>query len=301
MRHNRRRKPERSTGPETITPAMAEEWLATRREGKAYRVENPVKAGEIATDIMRGLWQVDGNTIKFNNLGELIDGQHRLRACVLAKKPIESYVVWGLDPAVIDRLDTGQKRTLAQVLGYHGYVRSGALAASVHLLWCHGRGTMKYSILDQRNIRPNNTEVLNLLESEPVFTDSTVWYSRAAGTNSVLMNSGASSVLLHYLVEDKARVGKFLLGAIKGEDLSSTDPRFILRRTYERMTARRETIRTAQAFGRMVKAWNIWAAGGSVFNIKPIIWKHYEGEPFPLIEGADRFPGWWTPNGEVKR
>ena len=87
-----------------IVPAQAEQWLNTRQWQRSL---DRALVLTYSRDIAEGMWKPDGNTIKFDSDGNLIDGQHRLEACVQADKPIVSLVVWGVshsyeDPASIN-------------------------------------------------------------------------------------------------------------------------------------------------------------------------------------------------------
>lgn len=100
---------------ETITPAMAEEYLrhnehnprksASRRQVESY-----------ARDMAAGKWFINGEPIVFDANGDLKNGQHRLMAIVKANVPVEMYVVRGVDPC-ITTFDYGMLRRMSQELG----------------------------------------------------------------------------------------------------------------------------------------------------------------------------------------
>mgnify|MGYP000517583782 CR=1 FL=1 len=73
---------------ELITPQMACEMLKKQRNVRVLKrkeVERYVRA------LKRG-WKLNGETIKFDKDGYLIDGQHRLTACA------ESGIAFGVEP-----------------------------------------------------------------------------------------------------------------------------------------------------------------------------------------------------------
>src|SRR4051812_39659069 len=91
-----------------IAPKLASEWLRTM---VANRPLSQIKAVEYGLAMERGDWVLNGETIKFNDKGNLIDGQHRLQACVLAGKPFQTYVVRGIaDDRAFATIDTGKLR-----------------------------------------------------------------------------------------------------------------------------------------------------------------------------------------------
>jgi len=81
---------------ETITPRLAREYLATD-EGKNRRPsKNHVQY--LADSISRGEWvQITGQPIAFDKMGRLVNGQHRLLACIQANLPINVEIVRGVD------------------------------------------------------------------------------------------------------------------------------------------------------------------------------------------------------------
>ena len=72
-----------STEVITITPAVAADWL-----GKSNNVRglNPHRARELALQMESNDWELNGESIKFDTKGDLVDGQHRLKACVMSNK-----------------------------------------------------------------------------------------------------------------------------------------------------------------------------------------------------------------------
>ena len=117
---------------ETIGPAEAAEYLkANTRNRKVSR--GAVKA--YAAAISAGEWRLNGETIKFDADGTLIDGQHRLMAIVEAGAPIRAFVMRGLAPESITTIDTGKARTggdLLSMLGYSYPNETGAAARMLH-------------------------------------------------------------------------------------------------------------------------------------------------------------------------
>ena len=126
----------------TITPETAPEMLAHRdehqRNVRFYKVQ-----------IMAGLmkqgptvWMLNGDSIKFDKNGSLIDGQHRLEAVVLSGATIQSYVVRGLEPKSFSTLDAGIPRKLHDTFCTSGLDRASERASLVTWLWRFERGPL---------------------------------------------------------------------------------------------------------------------------------------------------------------
>jgi len=114
----------------TITPTQAAEILAkhnNRIENDEFR-QRSVSQGSVdsyATSMRLGQWSLNGESIKFDINDNLVDGQHRLWACVKSDVPLITFVVTGLPVEkdgikIIDTLDSGKKRTVADALKLEG-------------------------------------------------------------------------------------------------------------------------------------------------------------------------------------
>lgn len=101
----------------TITPKMATQWLEKNEKNRKPR--KPL-IDRISEDIVRGAWEITGEAIVFDSNGALIDGQHRLLACIQSGKPIQSMVVRGVAPRARIKMDTGEKRQAHDVLKMEG-------------------------------------------------------------------------------------------------------------------------------------------------------------------------------------
>lgn len=89
----------------TISPEMAENILANYNPRNRTVTDAAVLA--LALDITEGRWQLTHQGLAFDVEGNLIDGQHRLHAIVLAGKPVDIFVTCGLPTPVMDVIDCG--------------------------------------------------------------------------------------------------------------------------------------------------------------------------------------------------
>lgn len=95
---------------ERITPQRAKELLEANRENRQLQKR---QIAELAGQIEGGRWLLTHQGIAFDTNGRLVDGQHRLKAIVLANKPAELVVCRGLDPAAFPVVDQGRARSIA--------------------------------------------------------------------------------------------------------------------------------------------------------------------------------------------
>lgn len=110
-----------------IDPPQAQIYLlknASNRPLSDKNVDFLVKA------MRRGDWKTGTDAIGFDTNGNLINGQHRLRAIIKFNKGFEFLVATGLEPEAFNVIDTGKVRNAADILGVHG-VSSGTPKSAI--------------------------------------------------------------------------------------------------------------------------------------------------------------------------
>lgn len=116
---------------ERIYPSVAKEMLKTNIHNRDE------KANPLVKEIVAGQWKLNGAAIVFSNDGILLDGQHRLRACVNADMPIDTFVVRGIDMNAQMSIDVGKKRNVndyLKLMGYKNYVTVASIGSAMQRL-----------------------------------------------------------------------------------------------------------------------------------------------------------------------
>lgn len=109
---------------ERITPSIARSMLERNvRNRDLMRFELVSKA------LTSGEWALNGATIVFSDEGVLLDGQHRLTACVKTGVPFDTVVVRGVKGRQQMTMDVGAKRKVADFLKMDGYKDASAVAS----------------------------------------------------------------------------------------------------------------------------------------------------------------------------
>ena len=115
-----------------ITPSFANELLInSTTKNRTVNNRNVLK---YANEIKQGRWRLNGESIKLDYNGNILDGQHRLLAIINANVEIETMVTTGLDPIVFATLDTGKKRDGGDVLSTYGVYNSRAVASTIKMV-----------------------------------------------------------------------------------------------------------------------------------------------------------------------
>jgi hypothetical protein len=121
-----------------VTPELAAEWLKLNIPNN--RDMNSTRIEDRTNDILNGSFAFNGETIKFDSQGRLIDGQHRLTAITKARKTVPLLVVRGLGIDCLATIDTGDMiRTVPQVLKLQGHkLRNASTMAAAQLILMQG-------------------------------------------------------------------------------------------------------------------------------------------------------------------
>lgn len=219
-------------------------------------------AMRIAEQIERDQWVPNGEAIIFDSTGSLIDGQHRLSACVLANKPIRSLVVRGVAPEARETIDVIQRaRTVHDIVRGRGQDVSRDCVALVRLWlgWKAGRNTNNLFV-GNSHARINPQEVAS---DASLYADVANDLGRVLRGTSIVSFCPATLILFAPFVRtlEVGEIGRsidvaleYLSGFRDLTALSDGDPRLALARYLS------NAVRTDRGTrGRAcVDTWNAW-------------------------------------------
>lgn len=90
----------------SLTPEMATELL---QRNQLNRPISDLHVKRITKQIANGKWRFNGDTIKISKDGQVLDGQHRLWACIEANKPILTLIIRDIERDAFTTIDTIKK------------------------------------------------------------------------------------------------------------------------------------------------------------------------------------------------
>lgn len=122
-----------------LGPEMANQiLLVSNTRNRQLGVRHATRIGKA---ISLNDYEVTGDTIKFNKVGLMLDGQHRLMACVKEKKPITTHMVFGLEDDVFDVIDQGKRRSAGDILSLSDVEYATMVAGMVRwVMWYNDGG-----------------------------------------------------------------------------------------------------------------------------------------------------------------
>lgn len=261
---------------EKISPAKAKEYLAHNENNRRLR---PSIVARYAKDMAAGRWLLSGDPIVFSADGILRQGQHRLSACVEARVPFETLVMRNADASAYKVMDTGEKRTLGDILDHMGETSAAPLAAAITLSWRWDIGQIRGTI------QPTRQEALVWYEANPSVRDCLNLPSRVY---DFIPRSQAAALAFRFRKVDEEASRVFFEKLASGAGLGEGDPLLTLRNWY--LSRRREShvggVGRVPSLAVSVKAWNGYITGSPVRLLK---WRGY-AEPFPLIHDENGTP-----------
>lgn len=225
-----------------ITPSVAQAWL-----GYNWRNRNQRESGkrDYSADMAENNFAINGTTITFSRpLGQgedadvpagkpvLMDGQHRLEACVRSKTPFVTYVAYGIDPGVRPTIDTGIKRSFSDVLQMRGEGNSVVLASIVRKVHAWKNGDQH---LTMKKVAATNMQMAEFFHEHPEIRRSAQISSRSH--NEFQLTTGQplrQSVvgLAHWLFTqaDETMAPEFFARLGDGAEMPLSHPIMALRR-----------------------------------------------------------------------
>jgi hypothetical protein len=114
-----------------LTPKLAESFL---RDNPENRSKNKGNIEKLSAAMLRGEWQLNGETIKISKTGRLLDGQHRCLAVIKSGITVQTLIVFGCDDDVFKTIDKGRARLNSDSLSAMGFQNCNRLSACVNLL-----------------------------------------------------------------------------------------------------------------------------------------------------------------------
>lgn len=120
-----------------ITPEMALEMLTFNTRNRP--VTN-AKVALYARQMKAGEWHYTRVPIIFSDQGRVIDGQHRLYACIEAENAFPADVAFGAPDDSFAFIDIGKTRTAGDIFAINGVKNHNAMAAMCRLLHNYANG-----------------------------------------------------------------------------------------------------------------------------------------------------------------
>jgi hypothetical protein len=238
------------------------------------------KLEQLCRDLRAEHFMLNAATIVLDDAGNLLDGHHRLQACVKTGEPFRALVARDVPSRALYTIDTGTARSLADTLKLQGFRDTTCLAATISLIWSYKitGGTEAPS-----KKKPSVQEAMDLIHAHPDIPDSMLVCKgmEKVGTRSHM-------AFLHWLAKDDEveSVSEFVNDVITGERLGKENPAFVIRERFIKDKQHpTKKIASVTKLALLIKAWNTYRAGEACSKLQ---WRPFGKvrEGFPSIDGA---------------
>ena len=211
---------------ETIDSNKAEEYLA-KNLLLNRQISRPF-VRKLSKVITQGDWKLTGDPIRFDVNGDLIDGQHRLKAIAETGATVEAYVMRNCDVSLYENLDQGRQRHLRDTMRSSGAQQEAATTAIVRLLYQLQAEDPKMSLKKQPTM-PESRRFWESLGGNDVLIPY-INRGRTANKETGLRGSVVSTLMMIHDQVDPELSDKFWRGVIDLEGIDGNhDPRTRLR------------------------------------------------------------------------
>ncbi|MFI1532089.1 hypothetical protein [Streptomyces griseus] len=235
--------------PIMLSPELAKLLL---RRNKKNRPIRPSTITEYARDMVAGAWTLNGEATKLAWNGDVLDGQHRLHACEKAGVSIPTFIVGNLPPETQDTMDSGLRRTTADVFALNEEDHSTTLAAIVRRVWGWNAGDRKFT----RRSSPTKTEARAVLRGAPEIRRSAEIAGRTRTAFPHIPQSALGTA--HYLFNsiDPNETAWFFQRLADGAEIPHGHPILALRARVTSERAKAGRIPWARHLTYLVITWN---------------------------------------------
>jgi hypothetical protein len=252
-----------------LTPALASEILAFNNNNRRVKKE---RVAQYSASMKRGQWQYTGDAIRIGKdekgTDVLLDGQHRLLACVESRTSFETMVISGLPASVFMVIDRGVTRTNGDILRVAGFVDSTQLGSMVRpvIALDSGLNPMMHGTLalvtgdDMVRFCDENRELVNWAKA--------LGDKGCKGVGGIKSAWGIFSIIAARVVGKKV-VEQFIDECVKGVGLVHGDPRLALRSFMLKTgSAHGVTARNYRESGTIMRAFNAYLEGRTMSYVK---------------------------------
>jgi len=141
-----------------VTPAMCAQWLEVNTHNRTLKQHH---INDLTRTMIKGHWVLNGESFKIDTRGHVLDGQHRMWACIQANKNLKTLVTTGLPASAFDSIDIGIVRTASDILSINKEKNVNLLASTLKHVGKY------YSNLMLTTTKATNKEVEDLLNQHP--------------------------------------------------------------------------------------------------------------------------------------
>ena len=234
-----------------ITPSIAADWIARNTRNRPVRQAMVMRYSE---DMAARRWRVNGSTVVMSDKGNILDGQHRLLACIRSGASFTTFVASGVPEEAFVTIDSGISRKFSDVVSILGYPDASRLSALVRGWWEYQeRGKLGTTGKERA---PTTQELQTMLLEN---TDRFLSCLRGTSGPQKLFGGGTGAWGVVWMatgdIDETDR--DFFFDRLKdGQNLAAGDAIYALRRLLQNDETRGRAMPPNMLLAYLIKAWN---------------------------------------------
>jgi hypothetical protein len=261
-----------------MTPALAMQLMAQTQEvldrdpeAKINRSLKPDRVALYTRDMLNGRWVATAEPVSLDSEGAVLNGQHRLRACIASNVSFPCTIATNVNRAAFEVFDSGASRLHADGLKIAGEKNALLLSATLSYLRKYETGNMG------SNTKISNMELNEVLERHPGVRNHV---QIVASFEKGLKVAACSTVSYLGALVDPQLAGEFMFKLkTGGGNIRRNDPSVIMSRTF--IAGVQSARGTSETFTRMVFA--VKAMNAALQNREIKVLRTITGETFPSM------------------
>ena len=246
------------TRTKLITPKEANEML---KGNTSNRTVSQTKVASLASDMMDGKFVANGESISFSPSGKLLNGQHRLLACVKSGVTFETVVAYDVPEEHFWSFDNTKTRKAADAFGIEGEDYPVQLQSTLNMLYQYEKGT-----LGVKAGVGTTQQTIALAGRHPDIRKYVALGSKFPAQKNVV----AAALYIAHEIEGKGSFSKceeFVNGLQSGEDLKKGSP---VKRLRDKFISNTRLPRKA-AIGLTFSAVYSFLGGKTLEQLRPMV------------------------------
>lgn len=251
-----------------LTKEMASEWLS--KNDKNRNIDKH-RVAAYTRQMNEGLWLQVGDTIRFEgNYERLLDGQHRLSAFLKSNlTTLTVNVVTFLSEESFKAMDTGVKRSIANIIQINGTPDALTISAIVYAIFSIQNGLVHFGSQGQTNTSASSTkatasEVIDFIEKTPAIFNAASKARSCYNNFRGLSKAEYGAFYFLFAQKDQELADDFFEQLSSGLKLTDTSPIYHLRKKLEqnKMSSVKMVGKMRQAI--IITAWNAYRKGAEM-------------------------------------
>ena len=260
-----------------ITPEIAKALLNGNIKNRKVR---PRVVEAYARDMKNGKWQYTGDAIRLDVDGNLIDGQHRLQASILANAGFYTKLIRGLPTETMLVMDAGAARSHSDHLTVQGhkYGRDKVAALRMFIL-VDEHYTSNRSMTATRAY--TTSEILKMLDLFPEIEEDIKLCKAAYSSTRLNASAMMGFMCLARYNGQGEEAREFIERLNSGANLAEDDPILVLRQNVWRL--RESRAMAVEYLALLIRVYNKSVRGETLTRLPN---NHKNINPFPKLIGA---------------